>query len=153
MSIPLPMKIQINKYNETTFEFAKAYLKYWASEWLPVPPHRLVSPEFWKTLNDGQLDSNEYNIAFNPVRFDAEECMIVQRYYFRHVDKNTHDKQNIIDNTNMGRIFMELGPNGSVFKNRRSRKNSGGKRRRVRAHRTHRPSCVGIKNWKIYKKI
>ena len=50
------MKIQINEYNTEAFEFAKVYLKYYEPEWFGTPGHMLVSPEFWKTLNDGVLD-------------------------------------------------------------------------------------------------
>lgn len=109
------MKIRINEYSSKAFEFSRAYLKYWAPEWTTTPMHRLVSPAFWKTLNDGDLDSEEYHIVFNMDRFDAEECLIVERYYFTHLGR-------ITNNANRGRIFTELGPAGVVF--RRTRKSS-----------------------------
>ena len=112
------MKIKINEYNAKAFEFTRAYLKYWEPNWLGIPPHRLLPPEFWKTLNDGDLDSDEYTVVFNPDLFDAKECSIIQRYYFAHLDKYKQDKQNIVKNTNMGRVFMELGPTGSIYQNR-----------------------------------
>jgi hypothetical protein len=115
------MKIKIDEYNAKAFEFTRAYLKYWEPNWLGIPPHRLVSPAFWKTLNDGDLDSDEYTVVFNPDEFAAEECAIIQRYYFAHL---ANYKQNIIDNTNMGRVFMELGPTGSIFQNKMRKRNS-----------------------------
>ena len=139
------MKIKINEYNSKAFEFTRAYLKYWEPNWLGIPPHRLLPPEFWKTLNDGDLDSVEYTVVFNPDLFDAKECSIIQRYYFAHLDKYKQDKQNIVKNTNMGRVFMELGPTGSIYQNRmrkrtrsktsntsKTNKSIGGKRYRRR---------------------
>lgn len=42
-----------------------------------VPSTRLVSPKFLKDLDDGKLDSNRYDIKYNPVYFDSEECLIL----------------------------------------------------------------------------
>jgi len=111
------MIIQINKYDSAAFKFAKAYLKAEYDQWRYTPPHRLVSDEFYKELNNGKLDSNSYDITYNPSRFDGEECLLVLRYYEKH--------KNYDRDANIGRLHGELGPAGSIFsifkkKNRKS---------------------------------
>jgi hypothetical protein len=78
------------------------------------PPHRLVSPKFLKDLDDGKLDFTIYNIKYNSVYFDGEECLILLRYYHKHV--------------NISRLYTELGPSGSIFKKSKKSSKSGGRK-------------------------
>ena len=108
------MKIQINNYKPEVFEFVKLYLQYWENKWMGIPEHwfvehGLVSDEFLKNLNHGDLDSNEYNIVFNWAHFDVTECLIIQRYYYKNYDHDHYRNQYIIDNTNWGRMYREAG--------------------------------------------
>ena len=113
------MIIQINKYDPKVFKFAQLYLRVEEDQWLGTPRHRLVSSKFLKDLDDGKLDSTSYNIKYNPVYFDAEECLILLRYYQIHEDTYTnYDKY-----TNVARIYSELGPSGSIFKSRKKKSN------------------------------
>ena len=80
------MIIQINKYDPEAFKFAQAYLKAEYGQWFSTPLHRLVSVEFLRKLENGNLDSNSYDIKFNPSRFDGEECLLLLRYYEKHND-------------------------------------------------------------------
>ena len=119
------MIIQINKYVPKVFKFAQLYLRVEEDQWLGAPRHRLVSSKFLKDLDDGKLDSTSYNIKYNPVYFDAEECLILLRYYQIHEDTYT----------NVARIYSELGPIGSIFKSRKKKSNktmsrSGGRMKR-----------------------
>lgn len=93
------MIIQINKYDPEVFKFAQLYLRVEEDQWLSTSIHRLVPPEFLKDLDTGKRDSIVYNIKYNPVYFDAEECLILLRYYQIH--KDTH--------TNVARLYSELG--------------------------------------------
>jgi hypothetical protein len=119
------MKIQINKYDSEVYKFVKAYLKANEEEWLYTPQHRLASSEFLKNLNDGVFDSIEYDVTFNPLVFNAEECFIVFRYYYIHNDM--YDKH-----ANISRIYSELASQGDVFKSRKNIGKKGGKKSRVR---------------------
>jgi hypothetical protein len=122
------MKIQINKYDSEVYNFVKAYLKFFEEEWLYTPQHRLASSEFLKNLNDGVFDSIEYDVAFNPLVFNAEECFIVFRYYYIHNDMyKNYDKH-----ANMSRIYSELGSQGDIFKSRKNIGKKGGKKSRGR---------------------
>ena len=132
------MIIQINEYDPVAFKFAKAYLKAEYDQWRYTPPHRLVSDEFYKELNDGMLDSNSYDITYNPSRFDGEDCLLVLRYYEKH--------KNYDRDANIGRLHSELGqmgPNGSIFsifkkKNRKSGGRPIRKSRHIRRTRRRR---------------
>jgi len=128
------MIIQINKYDPKVFKFAQLYLRVEVDQWLGTPQHRLVSHEFLKDLDDGKLDFTIYDIKYNPVYFDGEECLILLRYYHKH---KHYDKY-----TNISRLYSELGPTGSIFKNRKKSKKSksGG-----RKHLSFR-SCHNTKN-------
>jgi hypothetical protein len=95
------MIIQINKYDPKVFKFAQLYLRVEVDQWLGTPRHRLVSHEFLKDLDDGKLDFTIYDIKYNPVYFDGEECLILLRYYHKH---KHYDKY-----TNISRLYSELG--------------------------------------------
>lgn len=127
------MIIQINKYDPEAFKFAQAYLKAEYDQWFSTPLHRLVSVEFLRKLENGKLDSNRYDIKFNPSRFDGEECLLLLRYYEKHNDMHKNYDRHVT----MGRLYSELGSNGSIFI---KRSNSGGrtsrKARRTRRRRT-----------------
>lgn len=121
------MIIQIDKYDPAALKFAKAYLKAEYEQWRYTPLHRLVSDEFYKDLNNGTLDSNSYDIAYNPSRFDGEKCLLVLRYYEKH--KN-HDRD-----ANIGRLQSELGPAGSIFSIfKKNKRKSGGRTIRKSRH-------------------
>lgn len=127
------MIIQINKYDPDVFKFAQLYLRVEVDQWLGTPRHRLVSPEFLKDLDDGKLDSTIYNIKYNPVYFDGEECLILLRYYNTHKDMhNNYDKH-----VNIGRLYSELGPKGTIFKNSKKSK-KGNKSSKSGGSRNHR---------------
>ena len=128
------MIIQINKYDPDVFKFAKLYLRIEEDQWLGTPLHRLVSPKFLKDLDDGKLDFTIYDIKYNPVYFDGEECLILLRYYHKH---KHYDKY-----TNVARLYSELGPNGSIFKNRKKSKKSKSGGRQNLSFR----SCHNTKN-------
>lgn len=120
------MKLQINKYDPEVYKFVKSYLKANEEEWLYTPHHRLVSDDFYRNLNDGMFDHIEYDIKFNLLVFNAEECLIVFRYYNNHKDMHKHfDKH-----TNIDRIYSELGSQGYVFKSRKNIGKKGGKKSR-----------------------
>jgi hypothetical protein len=58
-----------------------------------------------KDLDTGKRDSIVYNIKYNTVYFDGEECLILLRYYQIHKDTHTnYDKY-----TNVARLYSELG--------------------------------------------
>ena len=120
------MIIQINKYDPDVFKFAQLYLRVEEDQWLGTPLHRLVSYKFLKDLDDGKLDSNRYDIKYNPVYFDGEECLILLRYYNTHKDMHKHYDKHV----NISRLYSELGPKGSIFKkNLKSKKNKSGGRK------------------------
>jgi hypothetical protein len=117
------IKIHINKYDPTTFIFAKEYLIQHQIEWYGVPRHRVkpyLPQSFMEDLDNGKLDFNEYDLTCE--RFDWQEFFIIERYYNQHylLNKN-YDKY-----VNIERIYSELGSNGSRLK---KRNHPGGKKK------------------------
>jgi len=113
------IKLRLNKYEPKAFIFAEVYLSVHRDEYFGVPRHRvkpyLPSASFLEDLDDGALDTNEYNIKLYP--FDWENYFIIDRYYNIHYDRHVnYDKY-----ANTERLYNELGSNGSIFKNRRSK--------------------------------
>ncbi len=82
-----------------------------------IPHDRLVSRDFLRNLNDGQFDSIEYNVTFNPSVFNGEECLIVFRYW--HIHKDMH--KNYDKYVNIERIYSELVVKGSQLKQSRGK--------------------------------
>jgi hypothetical protein len=132
------MKIQINIYDTEVFKFVKAYLKSNEEEWLFTPHHRLVSRDFLRNLNDGAFDSIEYDVTFNPSIFNAEECLIVFRYW--HIHKEMH--KNYDKYVNIERIYSELGVKGSQLK--QSTGKVGKNSHRIRSSLRHTYNHVNI---------
>ncbi len=128
------IKIQINKYDPTTFIFAKAYLIRHQIEWYGVPRHRVkpyLPPSFLEDLDNGRLDFNEYELTCE--RFDWQEFFIIESYYNKHylLNKN-YDKH-----VNIERIYSELGANGSRLK---KKSHMGGTNKRNRCSYRRRPT-------------
>jgi len=134
------MIIQINKYDPAAFKFAQAYLEAEYDQWGSTPLQRLVSDKFWEDLKNGKLDSNSYDITYNPSRFDGEDCLLLLRYHEKHNDMH----KNYDRYANIGRFHSELGPNGSIFsifKKKKYRKSGGRtirKSRHIRRNRRRR---------------
>jgi len=139
------MHIKINRPTEEGISFAKAYLEEERDE-VPYygPLTRVVNPVFLSDLRNGILDNNEYDIDLFP--FKWTNYFIIKRY----LDKAATATREANPITQMSR---ELGLKRSSYKNVfKTHPNSsyfplfvpnkktkhGGKKRRIRARRTHR---------------
>jgi len=61
------------------------------------------------------FDDIEYDIKFNLLVFNAEECLIIFRYYNNYKDMHKHFNKH----ANINRIYSELGRQGYVFNSRK----------------------------------
>lgn len=153
------MRIKISRPTEEGISFAKEYLEEERDE-LPyygfsLEPgvisilsltRRGVYPSFLSDLRNGKLDNNEYDIDLFP--FKWTNYLIIKRYLDK-VNEATREANPI---TQLSReLGLKHGSYKNVFKthpsssyfpsfvpNKKTKTKHGGKKRRIRARRTHR---------------
>ena len=141
------MHIKINRPTDEGISFAKAYLEEEHDE-VPYygPLTRVVNSGFLSNLRNGKLDNNEYDIDLFP--FKWTNYLIIKRYLDK-VNEATREANPI---TQMSReLGLKHGSYKNVFKthpkssyfpsfvpNKKTKTKHGGKKRRIRARRTHR---------------
>ncbi len=141
------MRIKISRPTGEGISFAKEYLEEERDE-LPYYGSltRVVNSGFLSNLRNGKLDNNEYDIDLFP--FKWTNYLIIKRYLDK-VNEATREANPITQ------LSRELGlkhgsyknvfkthPNSSYFPsfvpNKKTKTKHGGKKRRIRARRTHR---------------
>jgi|LakMenE18May11ns_1017448.scaffolds.fasta_scaffold9932184_5 hypothetical protein len=141
------MHIKINRPTEQGISFALEYLDEERDELPYYGPltRRGVSPVFLNDLRNGKLDNNDYDIDLHP--FNWNNYLIIKRYLDMMATREANP---------MARMSRELGLSRdsytNLFKthvnssyvplfvpNKNPKKTKhGGKKRRIRARRTHR---------------
>lgn len=143
------MHIKISRPTEEGISFAKSYLEEERDE-LPYygPLTRMgVKPGFLHDLHNGMLDNNDYDIDLNP--FSWTNYLIINRYLdkvneaTREANPMTRMSRELGLSRNSYENLFKTHVNSSYFplfvpnKNPKKTKH-GGKKRRIRARRTHR---------------